>query len=252
MIRTKIFWAKYEAHNEKTASWNAFFESEEMAPYLVDAPCYADVIVCSGGDGTLLKTVKHYIDYELPIYGVNAGTLGFLMNEVTQENFIDEVCIKQAYKVQKLNTIAVQVQERHELSTNEYYAFNDVCIGGDMSSWIEFNIESKVLPKNFMGGGLIFSTSQGSTGISKNNGGVIIPIRDNQWVVTGDKTNINLSTVIKPRKTKIEMSTRQSVTVWVDGNNKVIKDVESVILNKGPKVHICFNDFDGFVAKRYN
>lgn len=245
MRKLKIFWAKYEAHNEKTASWNEFFESEEMAPYLVDAPCYADIIVCSGGDGTLLKTVKHYIEYELPIYGINAGTLGFLMNDIKQENFIDEVCEREAYKIKKLSTIGVRTYDE----TN--YAFNDVCIGGDMSSWIEFNVTNKVLPKKFMGGGVIFSTAQGSTGINKNNGGVIVPISSNQWVVTGDKTDINLNTVLKPRNTYIEMNSRGPVTVWIDGNNKVIKDVDSVDLTKGPRVEICFSDYDGFVEKRY-
>lgn len=246
MRKIKIFWAKYDAHNEKTASWNEFFESEAMEEFLVTDPDYADLIVCSGGDGTLLKTVKHYIDYEIPIYGVNAGTLGFLMNDVTQENFISEVCKRQAYKAKKLSTIAVRTYDQ----TN--YAFNDVCIGGDMSSWIEFNIDNKVLPKRFMGGGLIFSTAQGSTGINKNNGGVVVPIASNQWVVTGDKTEINLNTVVKPRNTYITVNSRGPVTVWIDGNNKVIRDIQSVELNKGPRVDICFSDFDGFVEKRYN
>lgn len=243
----KIFWANYKAHNTKTQEWNTFFTTNEIVKkHLVCRPEEADIIVCSGGDGTLLKTVKDYINYGIPIFGINAGTLGFLMNDISAYKFLVDICERKQYKIKKLSTIEVN------LKGQTYYAFNDVCIGGDMSSWIEFNVSNKVLPKQFKGGGVIFSTAQGSTGINKNNGGVILPVSSTHWSVTGDKTDINLKTVIKPRVTKIEMDTRQSVTVWVDGNNKVVRDVKSVELRKGPRVDICFIDYEGFVEKRYH
>lgn len=243
-VGKKIFWVKYEAHNDKTESWNDYLSKLDC---LVDCPTKADLIVCAGGDGTLLKTVKEYVYYGIPIYGINAGTLGFLMNNVSQDNFYNDVVKKRKYKVKKLGTIEVVID-----GNKEGYAFNDVCIGGNMGTWVEFKVENKVLPSHFKGGGVIFSTAQGSTGINKNNNGVVVPISSNQWVVTGDKTDIHLNTVVKPRTTQITTNSRQRVDVWIDGNNKVVKNINEIFLTKGPKVEICFSDFDGFVEKRYH
>lgn len=239
----KVFWAKYDAHNEKTESWNNYLSKLDC---LVDDPTKADIIVCAGGDGTLLKAVKEYIDYEIPIYGIHAGTIGFLMNHISQESFYEDVIKFGRYKRKKLGTIAVTVD-----GVNHGYAFNDVCIGGNMGTWAEFDVENKVLPSKFWGGGVIFSTAQGSTGVSKNNKGVVIPIGSDQWVITGDKTDVHLNTVIKPRPTEIQVSSRQRIDVWIDGNNKVVEGVKSVYLGRGKKVGICFSDFEGFVQKRY-
>ena len=44
------------------------------------APDEATVIVALGGDGFMIETLHQYIDHEIPIYGMNQGTVGFLMN----------------------------------------------------------------------------------------------------------------------------------------------------------------------------
>ena len=41
----------------------------------------ADILVVLGGDGTMLRALHKYIDVDIPIYGLNLGTFGFLMNE---------------------------------------------------------------------------------------------------------------------------------------------------------------------------
>lgn len=247
----KIFFKKYDAHNTQTSKWNDFFEmNEDLQRFLTTDVHEADLIICAGGDGTLLKTVKEYIDYDIPIYGINAGTLGFLMNNISQHDFLVNVCERNQFDIKHLTTIRNKVIESNGKEST-HYAFNETAIGGDMGSWIEFDIDSKVLPRNFKGGGMIVSTPQGSTGISKNNHGVIVPIQSKQWVVTGDKTDIKLNTVIKPRKTSIEVKSRNRTDIWIDGNNGFIKDIKSVVISKGPKVQICFSNFDEFVEKRY-
>ena len=47
----------------------------------------ADVIVPIGGDGFLLKTLNDYKDLQKPFYGINYGSVGFLMNNYTKDNF---------------------------------------------------------------------------------------------------------------------------------------------------------------------
>jgi len=57
-----------------------------VAPYdRKRAPENADVIVVLGGDGTMLETLHRLFDREIPIYGMNRGTVGFLMNEFREK-----------------------------------------------------------------------------------------------------------------------------------------------------------------------
>ena len=50
------------------------------------APERADVIVALGGDGFMLQTLHGYRDLDVPVYGMNRGTIGFLMNEYSEDD----------------------------------------------------------------------------------------------------------------------------------------------------------------------
>ena len=50
------------------------------------SPDKADVIVALGGDGMMLHTIHDFLDRDVPIYGMNRGSVGFMMNEFSEEN----------------------------------------------------------------------------------------------------------------------------------------------------------------------
>ena len=50
------------------------------------SPSKADVIIALGGDGTILETLHRYLKKKVPIYGMNRGHIGFLMNEYSEKN----------------------------------------------------------------------------------------------------------------------------------------------------------------------
>ena len=54
-------------------------------------PKDADVIVALGGDGFILETLHRYMADNIPTYGMNRGTIGFLMNEYNEENLIERL-----------------------------------------------------------------------------------------------------------------------------------------------------------------
>ena len=54
-------------------------------------PADADVIVALGGDGFMLHTIHEYLDRDIPIYGMNRGSLGFLMNEYAVDDLIERL-----------------------------------------------------------------------------------------------------------------------------------------------------------------
>ncbi len=207
-------------------------------------------IIAKGGDGTLLKAIKMHRDKGKPFFGIGAGTLNFLMNSEESIN------IKAKYK--RFRLIKVKVT-RLEYNGNEssypitetYQAFNDVMIGGDMNSYIYFDVQDKddIIGK-FSGGGVIFSTAQGSTGINKNNYGIISPLSSKQWIVTGDKTTRNIKYTINPKKTVVTAESRTPITVWVDGANNIINNVSKIEISKGDIVTVIFNNYKSFKKKR--
>lgn len=216
-----------------------------------------DIILAKGGDGTLLRAINKFRHLNKPFYGIGAGTENFLMNNAT------EACnISENAKYKKFNLIRVKVTSLKEVQNSfhyeepyehveEFQAFNDVMIGGSMNDWISFNVHDpeKIIGK-FKGGGVIICTAQGSTGINKNNGGSVLPLNARQWFITGDKTNRKISVPINTKRTTITAESRQSVTVWVDGQNHVIKNVQKIELSKGDSVTVIFNDYEAFKRKR--
>lgn len=212
---------------------------------------YENMIVAKGGDGTLLKAINMYRHLNKPFYGLNAGTVGFLMNQ-KQPRYYDNL------KVKKLNLIKVRVthhsyggQRYFGEDTLEFQAFNEVCIGGDMNYWGSFKVQEKDdFFGELKGGGLIICTPQGSTGINKSNGGTILPLSSNLWSITGDKTERPLELVLKPRIMNIGIDSRSQTTVWVDGANNIIENVISVELSKGDQVKVIFGNYAEFKKKR--
>ena len=85
------------------------------------APEKADAIVALGGDGFMLQTLHQYMNSRLPIYGMNQGTLGFLMNEYREDSLLERLGEAHSATVHPLRMRAVTVSgEKHEaLAINE-------------------------------------------------------------------------------------------------------------------------------------
>jgi len=234
-----------------------FYKDEYDNNKFIDAT-HDDFIIAKGGDGTLLKAINKFKHLKKPFFGIGAGTLNFLMNKK------DEITKNAKFKKFRLIKVKVTFTEKIDKGftlngnnvvvtkkTKEYQAFNDVCFGGDMDSWISFNVhdKDKIIGK-FKGGGIIISTAQGSTGINKNNNGVILPLSSCNWSITGDKCNRKIHYVIEPKRTTITSESRKPVSVWIDGSNHIISNVEKIEISKGDKVTVIFNNYEDFKRKR--
>ena len=214
-----------------------------------------DYVIAQGGDGTMLTAINKFRHLNKPFFGIGAGTLNFLMNK-PNSNSEYNIFKNAKYKTFNLIKVKVAYEKPNILGNLEenieiFQAFNDVMLGGDMNSWIDFNVHDKdKIIGQFKGGGLIISTAQGSTGINKNNNGVILPLGSKNWSVTGDKTNRKINYVIKPKRTTITCESRTSVRLWVDGHNHIIDGVIKIEISKGDKVTLIFNNYDDFKRKR--
>ena len=256
MRNKKVHYIKNEfEHNHKVVEYNQYIKDEPY--YSIED---ADIIACGGGDGTLLKTINKYRHLNKPFWGVNAGTVGFLMNDDYAWKYrADEVMTKKLELIKVSVTYTTEVPDgklgniydKEIKVTKEFQAFNDVMLGGNMNSWIEFTvIKADNFIGDFKGGGVIISTPQGSTGINKNNNGAILSLASKLWSVTGDKTNRKINYVIKPTETIIGVASRNPVTLWVDGATHIIQNVKEITLTVGDTVEILFGDYETFNSKR--
>lgn len=133
-----------------------------------------DLIISIGGDGTMLATGYHAQFYDKPVFGINAGKLGFLVEaELSQlDLFIDEIKNRR-YTIDERMIITAECVGHN---VERMYAINDFVI--DKGAWpkmIELTIRvDGDYVTTFGADGLIIATPTGSTGYSVSTGGPIV------------------------------------------------------------------------------
>jgi NAD+ kinase len=134
-----------------------------------------DVIVVTGGDGTILRCSSLASEYDKPILGVNCGTLGFMASlEFTEIEKLRLLC-RGEYAVTNRMMLSVTVKrENGELLTSD--ALNDaVLIKGEDCKIADFEVsKSGSVISALRADGIIFSTATGATAYSLSAGGPII------------------------------------------------------------------------------
>lgn len=238
---------------------NNFFNKTKFENQVFN-PAEADIIVCVGGDGTLLDTIKEYKTYNKPFLGFGGGTANFLMNDINDLYLFEEkdldLRISTIFNNQKIRNIQFNCIKA-TIDGKEYQGFNEICIGGDMNSWIEFHIEDtkdEFFIEPFFSGGIIISTAQGSTGINKNNYGAVMPLNFvNNWSLTSDKGEFNkrVNKNIENNKLNINFFSRTPVKAWIDGQANIVEIKKpEIIVEKGESVEVIFTNYDSLIKRR--
>ena len=135
-----------------------------------------DVLMVFGGDGTMLRAVRSLNGIDVPVLGVNLGSLGF-MTSVPEEDAgrALEVLADGSYTTSTRSTARCQVHRGGAL-LGEYHLLNDVVVGwGDSTRMVTLSVlidGNKVT--SYKCDGLIFSTPTGSTGHQMSAGGPIL------------------------------------------------------------------------------
>jgi NAD+ kinase len=233
--------------NNKTIKNKLYIQDEYDKNKFIDAQ--GDLIIAQGGDGTILKAINKFKYLNKPFFGIGVGTLNFLMNS---NNKVSDSAKYKKFRLIKVKitfltpNILGNLEEKIEI----YQGFNEIFISEE-NGWIDFHCHDQdYILGNFKGSGLIISTPQGSTGINKNNGGVILPLSSKDWSITGDKTNRKINYVLKQKKISIKVKSRGKVNIFIDGNNNKIENVVNVEISKGDKITVIFNNYKEFKRKR--
>lgn len=152
---------------------------ERYEDYPVDQ---ADVIVVLGGDGAMLRALHKYTDVNLPIYGLNLGTLGFLLNEYKQQDLKARIDSAQSYEIHPLRMEAIDINGKKF----EKIAYNEVSLLREThsSAKIMVFVNDEVRMPLLVCDGIMLSTAVGSTAYNSSAMGPIIPLTSNVLPLT--------------------------------------------------------------------
>ena len=133
----------------------------------------ADLAVCLGGDGTILRTARAVAEKEVPIIGINMGSVGFMAELEPEDVDLIEKVITGEYSTDKRVMLDVEVL-RDGMVVLSDFALNDIVIKGE-SKAISLEIYGDHNPiTSFSGDGAVISTPTGSTAYSMAAGGPIV------------------------------------------------------------------------------
>lgn len=138
-------------------------------------PADCECIIVLGGDGTLLEAARDTVDLDIPLIGVNLGTLGYLA-EVDRENLsaaLSRLC-KDDYMIERRMMLEGQITGESECRRS--YALNDIVVSRSGSlQMLHFHIlVNGHFLKGYSADGIIVSTPTGSTGYNMSAGGPIV------------------------------------------------------------------------------
>jgi len=140
-----------------------------------DAPVEeADVIVALGGDGAMLETQHRLLGRNLPVYGMNRGSVGFLMNAYREEGLEERLRAAQAASLQPLRMRATDAAgEVHEaLAINEVSLLRET----RQAAKIRILVDGKERMAELICDGILVATPAGSTAYNLSAHGPIIPL----------------------------------------------------------------------------
>ncbi|MEM9332279.1 MAG: NAD kinase [Pseudomonadota bacterium] len=143
--------------------------------YGATPPQDADVIVALGGDGFMLQTQHEFMNSGKPIYGMNKGTIGFLMNEYKTDNLRQRITSALRSKIRPLRMSALDMNgERHEaMAINEVSLFRQSYQAANLS----VTTDGRRRLESLICDGLMVATPAGSTAYNLSAHGPILPLQ---------------------------------------------------------------------------
>ncbi len=144
-----------------------------------------DLIIVLGGDGTILRTARDYASRNLPVLGVNMGTVGFLSNIEAQElDYYLERLVSGDYAIDERMLLNIDLYEKDQIA-EKFYCLNELVVRAAAPRMVSFNlaVDGQKLGE-YRGDGLIIASPTGSTAYSLSAGGPICDPEMDAFIIT--------------------------------------------------------------------
>ncbi|WP_373085793.1 NAD kinase [Sneathiella sp.] len=200
----------------------------------------AEIIVALGGDGFMLETMHAFMGFNLPIYGMNKGTVGFLLNAYNEEGLVERLDAGQITELHPLGMTAIGMNGEQV----EALAINEVSLLREsrQTAKIQITIDGHVKVEELTCDGVLVATPAGSTAYNYSAHGPILPVNAGVLALTPISAfrPRRWRGAILPREAKIEFKVLEAVKRPVSAVADAIevRDVDRVIIHEKREITI--------------
>lgn len=193
------------------------------APALVPG---AGLVVCIGGDGSVLRAARITIPHAVPLLGINMGRLGFL-TDMSPRDFFNrfERVLAEDWRIEERMMARADVADGGA-TTDVYHGLNDIVVSRQSPGrpiYVDLRVDGAEVA-NYRCDGIIVSTPTGSTGYSLSAGGPILAPEEHHLVVTPVSAHLALSRslVLQPDSVvEMRVTSDHGAVLSVDGQDDV-------------------------------
>ena len=213
----------------------------------------ADVIVALGGDGFMLQTLHLTQHLNVPVYGMNRGTVGFLMNEFSQDNLEQRLSATEEAVINPLRMRATCTDgsQHTELAINEVSLLRQ----GPQAAKLQIFVDDRLRLSELACDGALVATPAGSTAYNYSAHGPILPIGSEVLALTAMAAfrPRRWRGAVLPKAAKVRFEVIEPVKrpVMADADSCSVQDVVSVeIESAGDITHRLLFDPDHGLEER--
>lgn len=199
----------------------------------------ADVLVALGGDGFMLQTLHAHEKRDIAVYGMNCGTIGFLMNEYDEEALLERLL---AAEETVINPLVMQAQSA-DGTLHEALAINEVSLlrAGPQAAKLRIVIDGRVRMEELVCDGALVSTPAGSTAYNYSAHGPILPIGSDVLALTAMAAfrprRWRGALLPKSARVRLDVLDHEKRPVMADADSRSsVRDVLSVEISSNPNI----------------
>ncbi len=198
----------------------------------------ADVIVALGGDGFMLHTLHRTQSLDIPVYGMNRGTVGFLMNEYGVDDLMERL---NAAEEEVINPLSMKAADRNG-NIFQGLAINEVSLlrAGPQAAQLRITVDGRERLDLLVCDGALVATPAGSTAYNYSAHGPILPIGSDVLAITAVAAfrprRWRGALIPKTAKVRIDVLNAEKRPVMAEGDGKAVRDVLWVEVRSEPAI----------------
>lgn len=198
----------------------------------------ADVIVALGGDGFMLGTLHRTQHLDAPVYGMNRGTVGFLMNEYSESDLPDRLATAEEAVI---NPLAMRATAANGAVT-EALAINEVSLlrMGPQAAKLRITIDGRLRMQELVCDGALVATPAGSTAYNYSAHGPILPIGSDVLALTAiapfRPRRWRGALLPKSAQVRFDVQEHEKRPVMADADSRSVMDVVRVEIWSEPGI----------------
>ena len=198
----------------------------------------ADIIVALGGDGFMLQTLHGTQHLNKPVYGMNRGTIGFLMNEYGESDLVDRLEAAEEAELNPLSMTAVT----EDGTSHKALAINEVSLlrAGPQAAKLRITVDGRLRMDELVCDGALVATPAGSTAYNYSAHGPVLPIGSDVLALTAVAAfrPRRWRGALLPKMAKVRFDVLESDKrpVMAEADSRSIRNVSTVEIQSEPSV----------------